>query len=110
MAKKPEDRPQTYEELLAELAAVRHALLAPQPVAAEAAEFAPTQALSAVTVAENKSTAPARKLPALALLVSGAVLVGLLTLGLFLWAPWKPGAASKAEALETKTIRLWDTP
>ncbi len=107
MAKKPEDRPQTYEELLAELAAVRHALLhapavAPKPAEAKAAAPKPAEAKAVapkpvpgkavthepVTMAQKKALASETKSPSFGMIMTITAVVSVLALGLFLWSPW----------------------
>ncbi|MCX7010043.1 MAG: serine/threonine-protein kinase [Kiritimatiellaeota bacterium] len=107
MAKKPEDRPQTYEEMLAELAAVRHALLhapaaAPKPAAPKATP-ANVPSHAPVTMAEKKApSANEAKSPSFGLIVTGTVVVSVLVLGLLFWSPWK--ANSPPVVLSSSTM------
>jgi serine/threonine protein kinase len=139
MAKKPEDRPQTYEEMLGELAAVRHALLhapavAPKPAAPQTPP-ANVPSHAPVTMAEKKApVANEPKSPSFGLIMTGTVVISVLTLGLFIWAPWNtpsragttpgPTAGSTpssvpsiptqppvaAQPLEPGAIKLWKSP
>ena len=112
--KKPEDRYQSYEELIADMKGVAaelrssaklHVVVSKEAV--ESQQTAETSAPSSQTVlataipsanaektqiiepVQPKQSASAQKSRSFALIMTGTAVVSLLVLGLFLWAPWK---------------------
>ncbi|MBM3892424.1 MAG: hypothetical protein FJ388_25185, partial [Verrucomicrobia bacterium] len=83
LAKHPNERPQTYDELIAELHRVHQQITQPQPAPPVAAE-------------EKPKAAPLKLSPAIIYGIAGAAVVVVLA-GVLFWAPWKERGAPSVE-------------